>query len=60
MPTPPNIVLIMADQLAPHFTGTYGHPLVKTPHMDALAETGTRPLARVFHDRAAGLEDRRL
>lgn len=39
---PPNIVLIMADQLAPQFTGTYGHPLVKTPHMDALAERGAR------------------
>ena len=38
----PNIVLIMADQLAPHFTGAYGHPLVKTPHMDALAARGTR------------------
>ena len=42
MPKPPNIVLIMADQLAPHFTGTYGHPLVKTPHMDALAARGMR------------------
>ena len=40
--TRPNIVLIMADQLAPHFTGAYGHPLVKTPHMDALAARGTR------------------
>ena len=40
--TKPNIVLIMADQLAPHFTGTYGHPLVKTPHMDALAARGAR------------------
>ena len=30
----------MADQLAPHYTGTYGHELVKTPNMDALAETG--------------------
>ncbi len=39
---PPNIVLIMADQLAPQFTGTYGHPLVKTPHMDALAAHGAR------------------
>ncbi len=38
----PNIVLIMADQLAPHFTGAYGHPVVKTPHMDALAQRGTR------------------
>ncbi|MCP3969577.1 MAG: choline-sulfatase [Rhodobacteraceae bacterium] len=38
----PNIVLIMADQLAPQFTGAYGHPLVQTPHMDALAAAGTR------------------
>ncbi|MGC6517487.1 MAG: choline-sulfatase [Candidatus Puniceispirillaceae bacterium] len=38
----PNILLIMADQLAPHFTGAYGHKVVKTPHMDALAARGMR------------------
>ena len=38
----PNIVLIMADQLAPQFTGAYGHTVVKTPHMDALAARGVR------------------
>jgi len=38
----PNIVVIMADQLAPQFCGVYGHPLVKTPHMDALAARGMR------------------
>ena len=38
----PNILLIMADQLAPQFTSAYGHPVVKTPHMDALAARGTR------------------
>lgn len=38
----PNIVLIMADQLAPHFTGAYGHPLVKTPNIDALVARGMR------------------
>ncbi len=32
----------MADQLAPHFTGAYGHPVVKTPHLDALAARGAR------------------
>ena len=32
----------MADQLAPHFTGAYGHPVVKTPHMDRLAARGAR------------------
>ncbi len=40
--TRPNIVLIMADQLAPQFTGAYGHPVVKTRHMDALAKRGMR------------------
>jgi len=39
---PPNILLIMADQLAPQFTGAYGHPVVKTPHMEALASRGSR------------------
>jgi len=38
----PNIVIIMADQLAPHFCGAYGHRIVKTPHMDALAARGMR------------------
>ncbi|TCL08809.1 choline-sulfatase [Shimia isoporae] len=38
----PNIVVIMADQLAPHFTGAYGHRTAKTPHLDALAERGMR------------------
>jgi choline-sulfatase len=38
----PNIVVVMADQLAPHFTGAYGHPVAKTPHLDALAARGMR------------------
>ncbi len=38
----PNIVVIMADQLAPHFTGAYGHAVAKTPHLDALAARGMR------------------
>ena len=38
----PNIVLIMADQLSPQWTGAYGHPVVKTPHMDALTARGMR------------------
>ncbi len=40
--TQPNIVVIMADQLAPQFTGAYGHPIAKTPHLDALARRGMR------------------
>ena len=42
MPSRPNIILIMADQLAPQFTGTYGHRVVQTPNLDALAARGTR------------------
>ena len=38
----PNILIIMADQLAPHFTGAYGHAVVKTPHLDQLAQRGVR------------------
>jgi len=38
----PNIVVIMADQLAPQFTGTSGHPIVQTPNLDALAARGMR------------------
>ena len=37
----PNIVLIMADQLAPQFMQTYGGAAI-TPHMDALAARGRR------------------
>ncbi len=42
MPNQPNIVIIMADQLAPHYCGAYGHKVAKTPHMDALAARGMR------------------
>ena len=38
----PNILMVMADQLAPHFTGAYEHPLVRTPAMDSLVERGVR------------------
>lgn len=38
----PNIVIIMADQLAPHFCGAYGHKVSKTPNIDSLAQHGMR------------------
>lgn len=38
----PNILMIMTDQMTPFMMGTYGHPMVKTPHLDELAERGTR------------------
>jgi choline-sulfatase len=45
----PNVMFVMADQLAPHFTGTYGHPIVATPHLDALAARGARFDAAYCH-----------
>lgn len=36
----PNILLIQADQLTPGVLPVYGHPLVKTPHIQALADKG--------------------
>ncbi len=36
----PNIVLLMVDQLAASALAAYGHPLVKTPHIDSIAKRG--------------------
>ncbi|CAN5365912.1 choline-sulfatase [soil metagenome] len=36
----PNILFIMADQLAARSLSAYGHRLVKTPHLDRLAREG--------------------
>ena len=38
--TAPNILLVMADQLAASVLPTYGHPLVRTPHLSSLAAGG--------------------
>ena len=38
--SPPNILFIVADQLAAHFLPAYGHPVVKTPNLDELARGG--------------------
>ena len=41
MPTKsPNVIFIMCDQLRHDCLGYAGHPLVKTPHLDRLAEQG--------------------
>lgn len=40
MSNQPNILIIMADQLSPAFLRVYGHKLVRTPHIDALAADG--------------------
>ncbi len=38
----PNIVLMFADDLGYGDLGCYGHPYARTPHLDQLAEEGTR------------------
>lgn len=37
----PNFLIIMSDEHAPMYSGTYGHSLIQTPHMDRLAAQGT-------------------
>ncbi len=39
---PMNLLLIMADELSVRALGCYGHPMVKTPHIDRLAAAGVR------------------
>jgi choline-sulfatase len=38
---PPSFLVLMADQLAASWLPTYGHPLVQTPHLSALAQDAT-------------------
>jgi len=40
--TRPNIVLVMADDQGWGQTGYYGHPVLKTPNLDAMAAAGLR------------------
>ncbi|MHB1355189.1 MAG: sulfatase-like hydrolase/transferase [Anaerolineae bacterium] len=42
MPTQPNILLIICDQLRAFETGCYGNPVIRTPNVDALAAQGVR------------------
>ncbi len=39
---PPNVVVILADDLGYGDLGAYGHPLIRTPRLDALARDGVR------------------
>lgn len=39
---PPNVILLMADDMGWWQTGYYGHPLLKTPNLDAMAAAGLR------------------
>ena len=36
-----NFVVLMSDEHNPFYSSVYGHPFVKTPNMQKLAETGT-------------------
>ena len=37
----PNILIVMVDQLAPRFLPIHGHPVVRAPNLERLAERGT-------------------
>ncbi len=38
----PNIILFLADDISQEDLGCYGHPAIKTPHIDSLAKNGLR------------------
>ncbi len=69
---PQNLVFIMSDEHNAKALGCYGHPMVRTPHIDRLAASGTRfanaytncpicvPRAREFRHRALRPPDRLL
>ena len=40
--TRPNLLFVMADQLAASFLPSYGHPIVKAPGLDQLSQRGVR------------------
>ncbi|MFT6286565.1 MAG: arylsulfatase A-like enzyme [Alcanivorax sp.] len=62
--TQPNILLIYVDDLGYGDLGSYGHPIIKTPHLDKLASDGLRltnyyaPSALCSPSRAAVLTGR--
>ena len=54
MPDRPNILFIVSDQMTAALTGVYDHPVVQTPNLERLAESGVRfdaaytPLSALF------------
>ena len=39
---PQNLLFILSDEHNKKVTGAYGHPMIRTPHLDRLAARGTR------------------
>ena len=39
---PKNTLIVVSDEHGRQYSGCYGHPIVRTPFIDSLAETGTR------------------
>src|SRR2546430_4470385 len=37
----PNFILFVTDQHRADFLGCYGHPVLRTPHIDSIAADGT-------------------
>ena len=41
-PQPPNFIIIFADDLGYGDLGVYGHPTIRTPHLDKMAQEGQK------------------
>ena len=46
---PPNILFILADDMSYPFSSVYGDQVVKTPHLEKLAQHGVTPEHRLSY-----------
>ena len=42
LPAQPNLILFLADDLGYGDLGCFGHPIIKSPNLDAFAKQGVR------------------